>query len=137
MTTLWGGRFHEKFDENAFVLNASIGFDKRLAQQDVKGSIAWAAALTRAGVLTKDESKRIISGLEAVGLEFEKGLFAFSASDEDIHTAVERRLGELIGSLSGKLQRSGRNRFSPVDDGIPAGTDWGYKRLASYTCDPC
>ena len=111
--SLWDGRFRENLDGNAFVLNASIAFDKRLAQQDVKGSIAWAAALARAGVLTKDESKRIISGLEAVGLEFEKGLFALSASDEDIHTAVERRLGELIGSLSGKLH-TGRSRNDQV-----------------------
>lgn len=113
MTSLWGGRFSGKLDQDAFALNTSLPFDKRLAKQDVKGSVAWAAALAQAGVLTEDESKRIISGLEAVGAEFESGLFAFADSDEDIHTAVERRLGELIGPLAGKLH-TGRSRNDQV-----------------------
>ncbi|MBN1452502.1 MAG: argininosuccinate lyase [Anaerolineales bacterium] len=113
MTSLWGGRFGGKLDKNAFDLNASLPFDKRLAKQDVKGSVAWAVALARAGVLTEDESSRIISGLEAVEAEFEGGSFAFAESDEDIHTAVERRLGELIGPLAGKLH-TGRSRNDQV-----------------------
>jgi argininosuccinate lyase len=113
MTSLWGGRFGGKLDKNAFDLNASLPFDKRLAMQDVKGSVAWADALSRAGVLTQAESVRIISGLEAVEAEFESGSFAFADSDEDIHTAVERRLGELIGPLAGKLH-TGRSRNDQV-----------------------
>jgi argininosuccinate lyase len=113
MTSLWGGRFGGKLDKNAFDLNASLSFDKRLAKQDVKGSAAWADALTRAGVLTQAESARILSGLEAVETEFESGSFAFADSDEDIHTAVERRLGELIGPLAGKLH-TGRSRNDQV-----------------------
>jgi len=113
MTTLWGGRFSGKLDEQAFLLNTSLPFDKRLAVQDVKGSVAWAEAITRAGVLTEDESQRIVSGLEAVAAEFESGSFAFADSDEDIHTAVERRLGELIGPLAGKLH-TGRSRNDQV-----------------------
>jgi argininosuccinate lyase len=111
--TLWGGRFSGKLDKAAFDLNSSLLFDKRLAMQDVKGSVAWAAALSQVGVLTSDESGRIISGLEVVEAEFESGSFAFTDSDEDIHTAVERRLGELIGPLAGKLH-TGRSRNDQV-----------------------
>jgi argininosuccinate lyase len=113
MTSLWGGRFSGKLDEKAFALNASLPFDKRLAVQDVKGSIAWAEALNKVGILTQGESERILSGLQAVGAEFESGSFAFAESDEDIHTAVERRLGELIGPLAGKLH-TGRSRNDQV-----------------------
>jgi len=111
--TLWGGRFKGKLDEGAFALNSSLPFDKRLALQDVKGSVAWANALAKAGVLAEEESSRIISGLEAVEAEFKSGSFAFAQSDEDIHTAVERRLGELIGPLAGKLH-TGRSRNDQV-----------------------
>ena len=113
MTSLWGGRFSGELNQNAFDLNTSLPFDQRMAIQDVKGSVAWAAGLVLAGVLTKDESSRIISGLEAVEAEFEGGSFAFADSDEDIHTAVERRLGELIGPLAGKLH-TGRSRNDQV-----------------------
>jgi argininosuccinate lyase len=113
MTSLWGGRFSGKLDKAAFDLNASLLFDQRMAIQDVKGSVAWAAALSQAGVLTQAESARIISGLKAVEAEFENGSFAFADSDEDIHTAVERRLGELIGPLAGKLH-TGRSRNDQV-----------------------
>jgi len=113
MTSLWGGRFSGKLNEGAFLLNTSLPFDKRLAMQDVKGSMAWAVALSQAGVLTLGESSRIISGLEAVEAEFKSGSFAFADSDEDIHTTVERRLGELIGPLAGKLH-TGRSRNDQV-----------------------
>jgi argininosuccinate lyase len=111
--TLWGGRFSGKLDPAAWTLNASLPFDKRLAKQDVDGSIAWAAAIAQAGILTEDESKNIITGLRAVGTEFESGVFAFAEADEDIHTATERRLGELIGPLAGKLH-TGRSRNDQV-----------------------
>jgi argininosuccinate lyase len=111
--TLWGGRFSSKLDPAAWVLNTSLPFDKRLAKQDVDGSIAWAAAIAQAGILTEDESKSIIAGLRAVGAEFESGVFAFAEADEDIHTASERRLGELIGPLAGKLH-TGRSRNDQV-----------------------
>jgi len=115
--TLWSRRFSATLDENAFALNTSLPFDQRLAIQDVKGSIAWADALPQAGVLTEDESNRIISGLQAVEQEFESGSFTFADSDEDIHTAVERRLGELIGPLAGKLH-TGRSRNDQVATGF-------------------
>lgn len=100
-------------DEAAARLNASLPFDRRLGPQDVRGSIAWARALARAGVLTAAEAVEIVRGLEAIAGELERGQFVFLDSDEDIHTAVERRLTELIGPLAGKLH-TGRSRNDQV-----------------------
>src|SRR5512140_2771623 len=111
--TLWGGRFSGKLDPAAWTLNASLPFDQRLAKQDVEGSIAWASAIAQVGILSADEAKSIIAGLQTVGAEFESGVFAFAEADEDIHTASERRLGELIGPLAGKLH-TGRSRNDQV-----------------------
>jgi len=91
--TLWGGRFSGKLDPQAWVLNASLGFDQRLSLQDVRGSIAWAQALEKAGVLSSAECTQICAGLNLIRGEFESHIFSFQESDEDIHTAVERRLG--------------------------------------------
>lgn len=110
---LWGGRFSQSLDQQAWQLNASIQFDCRLAAQDVRGSQAWAGALGQAGVLTPEESVQIIAGLETIQNEFGEQRFGFEESDEDIHTAVERRLGELIGPLAGKLH-TGRSRNDQV-----------------------
>jgi argininosuccinate lyase len=110
---LWGGRFSGKMDPAAWELNASLAFDRRLAPQDVRGSLAWAQALEQAGVLSQAECSQISTGLEAILGEFEQGQFLFLESDEDIHTAVERRLGELIGPVAGKLH-TGRSRNDQV-----------------------
>ncbi len=111
--TLWGGRFSGKLDPQAWALNASLGFDRRLALQDIRASVAWAQALEKAGVLAHDESVQICAGLDAIRGEFERQEFIFRESDEDIHTAVERRLGELIGPAAGKLH-TGRSRNDQV-----------------------
>jgi argininosuccinate lyase len=111
--TLWGGRFSGKLDPQAWAMNASLGFDRRLARQDVRGSLAWAQALEKATVLTKEENTQICAGLETIRGEFAKQEFSFQESDEDIHTAVERRLGELIGPVAGKLH-TGRSRNDQV-----------------------
>jgi len=111
--TLWGGRFTEKLDPAAWALNSSISFDQRLALQDVDGSSAWAKALEQANVITHEESQAICDGLRAVRDEFEGKTFLYQPSDEDIHTAVERRLGELIGPSAGKLH-TGRSRNDQV-----------------------
>lgn len=113
MTTLWGGRFAQKLDPLAWDLNTSLPVDKRLALQDVDGSRAWADAIHRAGILTDKEHASISLGLATVREEFSSGRFAFASSDEDIHTAVERRLGELIGDAAGKLH-TGRSRNDQV-----------------------
>lgn len=111
--TLWGGRFTGSADEALRRLNDSLPFDQRMALQDVAGSIAYARAIGRAGVITSDEAAQIVAGLERVRAEFADGSFAFAAGDEDIHTAVERRLTELIGPVGGKLH-TGRSRNDQV-----------------------
>ncbi len=110
---LWKGRFEGETEPLMWNLNASIGFDQRLADQDVRGSLAWAKALQGVGILSAEESNQIVEGLQAITDEFQAGTFKYEPSDEDIHTAVERRLGELIGPLAGKL-RTGRSRNDQV-----------------------
>lgn len=111
--TLWGGRFDEPSDADLRALNDSLSFDRRLYAQDIAGSIAYARALARAGVITDDEAAQIERGLEAVRAEFDAGEFAVQIADEDIHTAVERRLTELIGPVGGKLH-TGRSRNDQI-----------------------
>ena len=111
--TLWGGRFSTILDEKAWLLNSSLPVDRRLYAQDVRGSLAWAWALCKAGILTQEEHDAVAGGLRAVMSELESGAFAFSATDEDIHTAVERRLVELIGPTGRKLH-TGRSRNDQV-----------------------
>jgi argininosuccinate lyase len=113
MTTLWGGRFAQQPDQLAFNLNASLSVDQRMALQDVDGSIAWADAIHKAGILSDEEHASILTGLATVRKEFSSGEFSFQPSDEDIHTAVERRLRELIGETAGKLH-TGRSRNDQV-----------------------
>ena len=79
----------------------------------MRGSQAWAEALAHAGVLTQVEAEQIIAGLETIQSEFSEQKFEYVDSDEDIHTAVERRLGELIGTVAGKLH-TGRSRNDQV-----------------------
>jgi argininosuccinate lyase len=111
--TLWGGRFSARLDEQAWSLNSSLPVDQRLALQDVDGSLAWAEAIRRAGILTEEEYASICNGLAAVRDEFSSGQFSFAPSDEDIHTAVERRLTDLIGDTAGRLH-TGRSRNDQV-----------------------
>lgn len=110
---LWGGRFSQ--DPNPLMrrLNDSIGFDIALYRQDIRGSIAYANALARAEIISGEEAAQLIEGLHHVLAEFEAGTFEVKTNDEDIHTAVERRLGELIGSVAGKLH-TGRSRNDQV-----------------------
>lgn len=111
--TLWGGRFSIKLNDQAWDLNSSLPVDQRMAIQDVDGSCAWADAIHRAGILSDKEHASISLGLATIKEEFSSGRFAFAPSDEDIHTAVERRLTELIGEAAGKLH-TGRSRNDQV-----------------------
>ena len=110
---LWGGRFDGKVDPLAHQLNQSLSVDQRMWREDVAGSIAWANALGAAGVITADEAAGLQAGLRDVFAELEAGTFVFAPGDEDIHTAVERRLTERIGPLGGKLH-TGRSRNDQV-----------------------
>lgn len=112
---LWGGRFTGKTDPLMEKFNNSLPFDKRLWDADITGSVKYARALERARILSKLEADAIEVGLEKVRAEWKTGVFVIhEASDEDIHTANERRLGELIGTaIAGKLH-TGRSRNDQV-----------------------
>lgn len=94
-------------------MNASIPFDVRLAPYDIRGSIAHARMLGRQGIVTEVESAELVRGLETVLGEVESGEFTWSLSDEDVHTAVERRLRELVGGVALKLH-TGRSRNDQI-----------------------
>ena len=85
----WAGRFNLPTDIFVEEFNASIYFDKRLYKFDIKGSIAHAVMLSRQGIIAESEARAIVSGLEQVLDEIEKGEFHFDIGDEDIHIAVE------------------------------------------------
>ncbi|KAI3432886.1 hypothetical protein D9Q98_010468 [Chlorella vulgaris] len=110
---LWGGRFTGKTDPLMEKFNESLPFDKRMWAEDVRGSQAYAKALAKAGVLTEEEASTIVEGLSKVAGEWEAGSFEIKSGDEDIHTANERRLSEVIGSVGGKLH-TGRSRNDQV-----------------------
>ncbi|MCY3977809.1 MAG: argininosuccinate lyase [Chloroflexi bacterium] len=111
--SLWGGRFSEPSDEDLRRLNDSLEFDQALYADDIEGSIVYARALAQAGVITADEAEAIVEGLQQVRQEFEAGCFEAAGGDEDIHTAVERRLIEIVGEVGGKLH-TGRSRNDQV-----------------------
>lgn len=110
---LWGGAFAEPTDNDLKALNDSISFDQRMYAEDITGSIAYAKAIARAQVISTEEADQIIAGLQQVLAEFESGNFQLQPGDEDIHTAVERRLTEIVGPVGGKLH-TGRSRNDQV-----------------------
>ena len=109
----WSGRFNEPTHPLVEAFNASIGFDQLLYKQDILGSIAHATMLGRQNIIPKKDAAAIVRGLKKIEKEIESGDFHFSDSDEDIHMAVERRLGEIIGSAAGKLHTA-RSRNDQV-----------------------
>jgi argininosuccinate lyase len=106
-------RFRKDPDPRFWRLNRSIEFDWRLAPYDIDQSRAHIRALRQVGVLTDGELEELDHGLGAVGAELERGEFRFQESDEDIHMAIERRLGEHVGEVAGKLH-TGRSRNDQV-----------------------
>jgi argininosuccinate lyase len=105
----WSGRFSSATDELMERFNASIGFDRKLLEVDVAGSVVYARALHKAGVLEESEAERIIEGLHQVREEFGAAGCELGPELEDIHMAVENRLTQIIGPLGGKLH-AGRSR---------------------------
>ena len=110
---LWGGKFSASPAEAFERLSASIPFDVRLAPYDVRGSIAHARMLGECGIVTAEESGELVRGLEAVLAEIEAGEFSWTLEDEDVHTAIERRLKALVGDVALKLH-TGRSRNDQV-----------------------
>lgn len=110
---MWGGRFAAGPDAIMEAINASIGFDKRMAAQDIAGSRAHAAMLAAQGIVTPSDAEAMREGLLTVLSEIETGQFAFSTALEDIHMNVEARLKEVIGEPAGRLH-TGRSRNDQV-----------------------
>jgi argininosuccinate lyase len=110
---MWGGRFSASPAEIMEEINASIGFDKRLAPQDIRASKAHAAMLADAGIIDAADAKAIIKGLDQVAAEIESGKMTFSRALEDVHMNVESRLKEMIGTPAGRLHTA-RSRNDQV-----------------------
>ncbi len=108
--TLWGGRFEGGMSEVTRDFTADTS-DRRLLNVDVTGSIAHVEMLGETGIITPDEASTLADGLRRILAEVDE--FEFAESDEDVHTAVERRLGELVGEVAGKLH-TGRSRNDQV-----------------------
>ena len=109
----WGGRFNEPVDTFVARFTASVGFDHRLAQQDIQGSLAHAKMLNSTGVLTAEELELINSGLQQIAAEIEAGNFNWSIALEDVHMNIEAALTERIG-IVGKKLHTGRSRNDQV-----------------------
>jgi argininosuccinate lyase len=111
--TLWHGRFAGGPAEELLAYTVSLPFDRRLWRDDIQGSRAHVRGLARAGILSRFECDAVLGALDTVADELEGGTFVFRDSDEDIHTAVERRVTELAGPAGGKLH-TGRSRNDQV-----------------------
>lgn len=138
---LWAGGFASFPGEALTRLSVSHGFDRRLAEQDIRGSLAHARALSRAGLLSRVDLERIERALETIGREISEARFRFEDTDEDVHLNVERRLIELAGE-AGRRLHAGRSRNDQVAldlrlwtlDAIERAMT-GLRRLASVLLD--
>ena len=110
---LWSGRFDSAPDPAAFDFGVSFPFDRRLFEDDVTGSLAWAEALTRAGVLHANDSRAIADGLTAILEQGRRDPSWVNGDDEDVHSFVERQLVSRIGD-AGRRLHTGRSRNEQV-----------------------
>ncbi|MDR0653110.1 MAG: argininosuccinate lyase [Synergistaceae bacterium] len=116
MPNLWGGRFEKEMDAIVEAFNASIGFDKRLYDCDIDGSIAHVTMLAEAGIVTGLEKDDIVSALEGIRRDIADGKLTFTTKQEDIHMAVEETLIARIGAVGKKLHTArSRNDQSQAD----------------------
>ena len=109
----WGGRFSEPTDSFVARLNASVGFDKRLYNEYIDGSIAHATMLANQGIISQEDADEIVRGLETVRQEIDAGQFEWSDALEDVHMNIEHRLTQLIGAAGGRLHTA-RSRNDQV-----------------------
>lgn len=113
MAQLWGGRFTKETDQLVYNFNASISFDKKFYEQDIRGSVAHVTMLAKQGILTEDEKKQIIEGLNGIKQDVENGTLEITDKYEDIHSFVEANLIDRIGD-AGKKLHTGRSRNDQV-----------------------
>ena len=111
--TLWHGRFGATPSSELLLYTQSLSFDKKLAIDDLAGSKAHVKGLLRSGIISEEEAEILLATLEKVQAELDSGTFIFENSDEDIHTAIERRVTELAGDTGAKLH-TGRSRNDQV-----------------------
>lgn len=126
-STLWHGRFAAQPAEALMRFTASIGFDVRLWADDIVGSKAHVAMLGSVGLLSPTEASAVLSALDAVADEFGSGSFALAPTDEDVHTAIERRVTELAGSPGAKIH-TGRSRNDQVATALRL---WARREMAA------
>ena len=126
---MWGGRFAEPMDPRLDRLNRSLPVDRRLWREDLATNRAWVHALEGVGVLTAAERDAMLRGLDAVEARLAEGVAA-GADDEDIHSLVERLLGEVAGPLAGKLH-TGRSRNDQMATDLRLWTMGALGRLAA------
>ncbi|MCM8829474.1 MAG: argininosuccinate lyase [Candidatus Omnitrophica bacterium] len=103
MKYMWEGRFKEKTEEDVINFTSSLAIDKKLALYDIKGSIGHTKMLVKCRIISKKDGDKVIAGLKKIKTEILEGKFKFTQSDEDIHTAIERRLIEITGKTGERL----------------------------------
>lgn len=113
MSKLWGGAFDKETDKQVEVFTASMAVDERLWEVDIAGSIAHATMLGGQGILPREESEKIVLGLQTVGEGIRSGKLVFDPDAEDVHSEIERFLTDAIGPLAGKLHTA-RSRNDQV-----------------------
>jgi argininosuccinate lyase len=123
---LWEGRLGDRPADALMAFTSSVSFDVRLGADDVHGSRAHVRGLQRAGLLADEEAEELLGALDQVGAELASGSFAFAPDDEDVHTAVERRVTELAGDTGAKLH-TGRSRNDQVATDLRL---WAKRELA-------
>ena len=124
----WGGRFQESTDAFVAAFTASVGFDQRLAQEDIAGSRAHAAMLVKQGVLSEADGEAIARGLDAIADEIARGEFVWDTALEDVHMNIEKRLTDRIGD-AGKRLHTGRSRNDQVATDIRLYTRAAIERI--------
>ena len=116
MAALWSGRFKKDMDSMVKEFNASIGFDQRMYNEDIDGSVAHVAMLAKQGIVTEEEARVITDGLEKIRKGIADGTVVFDVEDEDIHMGIESRLIEEVGEVGKKLHTArSRNDQCQVD----------------------
>ena len=133
---LWHGRFEASPADSVLKFTESLSFDKPLWRDDIVGSIAHVRGLAQAEIITLAESEIIILALNTVATEMSSGKFEFVASDEDIHTAIERRVTQIAGDTGAKLH-TGRSRNDQVATALRLWCKRELAHVAKLTLDLC
>ena len=145
MAQLWGGRFTKETDKLVYNFNASISFDQKFYEQDIRGSMAHVEMLAKQGILTAEEKDKIMEGLGSIMEDVKEGRLAITSEYEDIHSFVEANLIQRVGD-AGKKLHTGRSHNDQVALDMKHGrqcTDldaWFYpssESTAGYTCPSC